>query len=172
MNPIRSNPLGGLEWRQNSALSRSYELSAGDSLLARLQFQSLFGSLALADTGESSWTFKRTGFLTPVVTARRAGDEEDVATYEPNWSGNRGRLHLAGGETLLLRSTNFWNTEWSLRDGNDHPLLVFHNRGMLQHGATVEASEKLHGREDAGLLICLTWYVLLLYMQDAAVAAG
>ena len=95
MIPIRSNQLTGLEWRQPGALSREYELRGGDSIFARLVWLKMFGTLASAETAGANWTFKRTGFLTSVITARVTGSETDIAYYEPNWSGTKGQLHVS-----------------------------------------------------------------------------
>ena len=58
-----------LLWRQTHALKQEYALRAGDEVLATLRWQKPFGSLALAKTAEGGWTFKRSGFWQPRVTA-------------------------------------------------------------------------------------------------------
>ncbi len=172
MIPIQPNQLAGLEWRQPSAFNRTYELKSGDSVLARLEFMKVFGTLAGAQTAAQAWTFKRGGFLTPIVTARLDGSETDIATFEPNWTHRKGTLTLAGGEILELRSTNFWASEWVLTNAQKEQVLRFHNKGMLHHGASVEVSEASKSRGDLGLLLALTWYILVLHMQDSTVVAA
>lgn len=172
MIPMVPNQMHGLEWRQPGAFSRSYELKSGDSLVATLEFLKVLGTLARARTAGDCWTFKRAGFLTPVVTARVEASEADLATYHPNWTGNKGQLALPGGERLEFRTTNFWATEWALAGASGETLLRFHNKGLLHHGAAVEVSEAARGRADVGLLLTLCWYVLTLHMQDSSVAAS
>lgn len=172
MVPIRANQLEGLEWRQPSAFSRSYELKSGDTLLAGLEFLKALGTLARARTAGGVWTFKRGGFLSPVVTARVEGNEVELARYEPNWMGSRGRLQLAGGAAMELKAANFWASEWVLSDEAEGELLRFHNRGLVHAGAQVAVSAAGARREDLGLLICLMWYVLVLHMQDSSVVAA
>ncbi len=111
------NDLAGLEWGQPSAFSRSYELRRGDRVTGTLEFESTFGSRATARTEASRWTFKRTGFFSPKVTARVEGTEAEVALYEPGWSGTRGTLYLAGGERLQFRASNSGTRSghWSTR---------------------------------------------------------
>jgi hypothetical protein len=168
MIPIRANQLAGLEWRQDSAFSRTYDLFSGGSLLAHLEWLKMLGTLAAAQTSDCSWTFKRTGFLTSVVTARAAGTETDIATYEPNWMGTKGRL-CSGGQSLLLKGANFWATQWVLLEG-DTPLLQFSSHGVFKAGAEVKVFEAAHQRQDLALLICFVWYILLLHMQDSSAA--
>ena len=167
MLPIQANQLAGLEWSQPSGFSRRYELKAGDTMLAELAFQKTFGTLAEATTAESVWTCKRSGFLTPHVTARLAGSEADVAVYEPNWTSTKGRLRI-GGEVLELKVGNFWGTQWVVLDSQGAEIMRLKNQGVLHHGATVEVSEKARSRADMALLLTMVWYILLLHMQDTA----
>lgn len=177
MIPMRSNQLAGLEWKQPSAFTRSYELKSGDSLFACMEFQKVFGTLAEARTADRSWTFKRTGFLTPVVTARVAGSEQDIAHYKPGMMGTKGTVHLAGGEVLEFRTTNFWASQWALLGADGAPLLHLSNQGVLKHGAHVEVQPGAAQRPDLPMLLCLCWYILALHQQDSAattavIAAG
>lgn len=167
MLPIQANQLSGLEWSQPSAFSRRFELKAGDSLLAELAFLKTFGTLAEATTASAVWTFKRSGFLTPHVTARLAGSETDLAVYEPNWTSTKGRLRI-GNELLELKTVNFWGTEWALLDPRGAEVMRLRNQGMLHHGATVEVSPQARQREDIALLLTLIWYVLMLHMEDSS----
>ena len=169
MIPIRSNQLAGLEWRQASAFSRTFDLYSGDSILAHLEWLKVLGTLASARTAEAHWTFKRTGFLTSVVTARVAGTEADIASYEPRWSGTKGQLHV-GGQTLHLKGANFWATQWILLDG-ETPLLQFGSHGVFKTAAEVTVTEAARERPDLPLLLCFVWYILLLHMQDSASTA-
>ena len=171
MIPIQARMLNGLEWRQPAAFSRTYELKSGDSVLAGLAFQKVFGTLARAWTAGAAWTFKRAGFLTPVVTVRAEGSETDIATYHPNWTGNKGLLQLPGGERMEFRTTSFWAGEWALHDAQGAEVLRFHNKGLLHHGANVEVSEVGKARADIALLLALCWYILVLHMQDSPAVA-
>jgi hypothetical protein len=168
MISIQPNQLAGLEWRQPGAFSRTYELKSVDSLLARLEFKKTFGTLAVAESAAGRWTFKRCGFLTPVVTARVEGSDADIASYTPNFTSTRGTLRLASGETLDLKTTNFWGSEWALFDANRQQLVRFHNKGMIHHGADVDVSPAAGSRSDLDLLLTISWYILVMHMQDAA----
>lgn len=172
MIPIQPNLLSALEWRQPSTFSRAYQLKSGDSVVATLDFLKVLGTLARARTAAQSWTFKRAGFLTPVVTVRDEGSDADLATYHPNWTGNKGQLALPGGERLEFRSANFWSTGWVLSDPQGGELLRFHNKGLLHHGASVDVAVDARDRADIGLLLTLCWYILTLHMQDSSVEAS
>ncbi len=168
MIQIQPNQLGGLEWKQLSAFARAYELRSGDSILASVEFKKVFGTLAEAKTAQQSWTFKRTGFLTPMVTARVAGSEQDVALYKPGMMGTKGEISLPGGEVLQMKSTSFWGSQWALMSAGGDPLIRFHNQGLLKHGAQVEIEPAARERPDLPLLLTLCWYILALHQQDSA----
>lgn len=153
-------------------MHRRYQLMDGSSNYASLAFQSAFGSLAEARTASASWTFKRRGFLQPTVGVRVAGNEEDIAVYTPHWTHRKGAIRLASGESLLLHSEGFWGARWVLSTEDGKPLVHFANHGALKKGCEVSLEPGVRGREDLGLLLSLSWYLLLLHMQDAAVVTG
>jgi len=157
-----------LVWDQPSGFSRRYELRLGETKLAQLEFAKLLGTLAQANTAEGAYTFKRTGFLKSVVTARVATSDHEVAAYEPNLMASRGRLVLSTGEVFELKSVNFWSSEWALLAASGEELIRFHNKGMLKSGANVDIGPSLSNRTDAGLLLSFCWYILLLHMMDTA----
>jgi hypothetical protein len=165
---MRANQMHGLEWRQPAAFSRQYELKSGDAVLGELRFLKTFGTLARAVTADGAWTFKRAGFLTPVVTARVEGSETDMASYLPRSLSQNGTMTLAGGEALEFKATNFWASEWVLFDAQRREVLRFHNKGVLHHGASVEPGAGAAGRTDVGVLAALCWYILVLYMEDSS----
>ncbi len=99
-----------LTWRQPRSLTRDYELRSGDDLMATLRWQKKFGSLALGETSDSQWTFKRVGFLSARVTVRVAGSESNIAVFESGF-GSGGTLHLAGSRRLHWNKTGFWNPQ-------------------------------------------------------------
>jgi hypothetical protein len=171
MVPIDPRQLSGLEWTQPGAFSRHYELRSGDAVLATLDFVKAFGSLARAETADKAWTFKRSGFFSPRVTARIEDQEMDIATYVPNWSGTKGEFTLPGGRRFLLKSTNFWGSEWTVSQEPGEVLLRFHAGGVLHHGAKVDVEPAGRSLADLALLLTLAWYVLTLHQQDHAMAA-
>ncbi len=168
MRTIDARQLSDLEWRQPSALNRSYELTSGGSVLAALKFTKPLGTLAAAQTADASWTFKRTGFLNPVVTARREGSEATVAAFRAKWTARSGIIELATGESLVLRALNFWGSQWGIEDGQAALLMKLHEKGVVHSSASCEVTAAGKRRADLGLLLCLAWYVLVLMAEDSA----
>jgi hypothetical protein len=155
-----------LEWRQ-PALARKYELSGPSGAYARLEFQKLAGSLALGTTARGSWTFKRQGMLKSQINIRFADSEQPLATYEPNFTGQKGALKYKGGQYVEFQATNFFNTEWQWLTPEGVGLIGFRQKGAGKPSAQVFLGEDALERVDLDLLLLLGFYVLLLLREDA-----
>ncbi len=167
MTSFDPRQLSDLEWRQPTALKRSFELRGGESLLAELVFLKALGTLAEARVGPLRWTFKRSGFLNPLVTARQPGSETDVASFRAKWTARSGSM-LVGDGPLELRALNFWGSEWGLEHPSAGLLIRIHERGMIHFSALYEVTDAGRARADLPLLLCFTWYVLVLMSEDSA----
>jgi hypothetical protein len=172
MIAIDTRQLHAMEWRQPSAFNRNFELKTGDSQLASLKFLKTFGSLAEGCVLGEAWTFKRSGFLAPKASARVAGNEEDIITYEPNFTGTKGMMRMHNGEMLELKATNFWGSEWSLLNMRGEVFLQFHLKGMIRHGSSVAVQPAALDRKDLPLLLLFSWYIIVLHQQDSAAGAS
>lgn len=173
MRVIREIGNSELIWKQPKASKRYYELQAGEEVLATLSWQKAMGTLALAETAEGSWTFKRSGFMHPVVTVRKAGsDVPDAAIFEPSWSG-KGILQLPAGRTLRWASTNFWHSEWAWQEFNGTPLIRFKNSyGLLKVEGHIEVEPAAWALPELALFLSLGWYLMLLMASDSSAATA
>jgi hypothetical protein len=172
MKPLFIDPEGSLEWRQSGTFTRSYQLVTGkDQVVGMLEFSSAFGSRAEGRVADAVWSFKRTGFFSTTATARVCGSDENAAVYQPNWSGAKGAISLAGGERMILQSAGFWGGEWILLTESGLLLMRFHNRGIVRHGAAVEILPEARSKRELSLLLLFGWYVLVLHQEDSAAAA-
>jgi hypothetical protein len=169
VRPISETGAEELLWIQPAARKREHELRAGEDVVATLRFQR--GSLADAEAEGHHWTFKRQGFWQPRVTVRVLGSDADVAVFRPHWAGG-GTLELADGRTTLLRSANFWQSEWVWQE-KDQPLILFKGRhGLVKARGAVEILPGAAGRPDVPLLVLLGWYLILLHADDASAAGS
>jgi hypothetical protein len=161
---------GPLVWKQSAATQRHYELRAGETTVAELDFLKAFGTLARGRAASGVWTFKRTGFLSPIVTARREGESEDCAFYHPNFSASQGQLRLASGEAFEFRLAGIWARSAILIDNDRREVFRVHLKGESGAGATVEV--RLPETPGIELLLLLCWYVLVLQMQDESLRSA
>jgi hypothetical protein len=160
-----------LEWKQESAFGRYFELKGGENVYASIEFVKKFGSLAEAKTAAGGWSFKRRGMLSPTIAARPLGGEDDIALYKPTWSARKGELSLPGGQPLRFEATSLLGKEWYLTGAEGEPLLRFITRGVMKHGAEVRIEPAGRARADLPLLLCLCWYLIELYRLDAEAGA-
>jgi len=167
--PLR---LEGIEWRQPSAFTRSYELVSGDDVLATLVFPKVFGSLADARWGSEAWTFKRQGFLHPRVTVRRPDSDVDIAMYEPNWTGRKAILRGPGSRLTMFVAASLFGSEHLWKTPEDVALVSLVSRGITHAGASVEVTAAGARDDQIKLLILLGWYVIRLAHEDAAASSA
>jgi hypothetical protein len=179
MEPIQNAQNLPLYWVQPKTMSRTFTLHSGEQEYASLDFQSAFGSLAIAETAGHTWSFKRMGFFNPRVTVRRPNEETDLAVYQPRWTGTEGTLTFAGGRTFQWRATNFWATKFAFLDNSGEALLWFKEGSEQGHLSDLFKTQAQLAIEPAGwqlaeldLLVTLGWYLLILYNEDAAGVAA
>jgi len=170
MTPMQPDQLRSLAWKQAPAHQRRFDLFAGEDLIASLEFLKTFGTLARGSTAARSWTFKRAGFLSPIVTVREEGREDDCAIYHPNFALSQGQIRLASGAQFELRLGGIWTRSASLLDNERREVFSVHLKGDYALGATVDV--RLPQTPEIDLLLLLAWYVLVLQMQDESLRAA
>jgi hypothetical protein len=160
-----------LRWRQPSAMRQQYELHAGETLVATLNFRSDWGSLAIGESGDGCWSFKRVGFWQTHATVRACDSEIDIATFQHNtWSGG-GTLTSANGLTFNL-TTNTWQTRLDVLDTQQLPLLHYENGGWFKLGATLTVAPQALALADLPWLALFGWYVVVMMYRDTAMTTA
>jgi hypothetical protein len=172
MKTIREVIQRPLRWAQPSAFQRAFELQAGDDVVGTLRWQKAFGSLALAETADGAWTFKRSGFLRPKVTVRIPGSETEAAVFKPGWGGE-GTLTLSDGRCYLWQHTSFWRSQWAFAIEAGEPLVHFNpDFAFFKHAAELVVEPRAVLTPDLSLLTLLGWYLMVLMAEDAGGAAA
>jgi len=171
MVPFRPEHYGDLQWIQTGALSRIHELKCGDSVVARLEFKNLFGSLAEGRTTEGVWTFRRRGLLRQTVFVRPAGTREDIIVYEPNWSKRRGVISGPGEASYNWEAANFWCSDWTLSKRPGARLVSFRSKGVVKASSAVVLTGEAKAEPRLELLLMLGCFIAILHKRDAAVTA-
>ncbi len=156
-------------WTQPQILKHNYELRVGDNLYATLRWEKGWGSLAVAETTEGSWSFKRAGFLHPHVTIRNAGAETDIAVYESRWNG-KGTLQLPNVQQFQWVNTNFWSSQWGWQNVEGMPVLSFRRVALLKADTAVEIAPAMLMLPELPLLTTFGWYLMILMASDTAAA--
>jgi hypothetical protein len=179
VEPLPDPLTGTLAWTQPKAFHRRFELVAGDAVIAKLTFETAFGSLATGRTADGAWTLKRVGFFRPSVTVRIAGKEDNIAHYHPRWTGTEGELNFGDGRAYRWRVANFWVTRFELQNSVGEPLITF-RQGSLEGGiaallktqALVDVTDAGRSEPDLALLAVIAWYLIVLTQEDSSAAAA
>lgn len=177
MEPISRSTGMMLQWVQPKMSERRFVLRTDDLVFARLDFQSVFGSLAHAAAESGSWSMKRVGFFNPRVTVRNMGEENELLLYRPDWTGMEGRIDFANGVIYTWKPANFWATHYSLRDAKGEVLVMFKQgiedaslKDAFKAQARVEIQPAALLLPDVTLLVVLGWYLMILQADDSAAA--
>ena len=165
LRDVISHPM---QWMQASAAERTYELRAGDDVVATRRWQKARGSLALAESVEGKWTFKRTGFFSPRITVRAVGTESDIAVFTPDGFAGRGTLELADGGKFRWATMSFWRSQMAFCSEAGQPLVHYKPESALQLAAAkVEIEQAGAAIPELSLLVLLGWYFMLLMAEDS-----
>jgi len=167
MRSLRNATGMALEWLHPDLFKRAHELRGGNDLYATLRWERLSGSLATADSGDGSWTFKRSGFMSTEVTARVTGSDATAASLRPGWLGN-GTL-VAGGQLFDWGNLGFWQASWGFSRPGGDVLVRFRPKFTLVRRATevvIEASA--WAIPELSLLVTLGWYMMVSMADDSA----
>ena len=170
MRSIREAGDQGLQWSSISLWQHRFALHAAGDVVARLRWEKTFGSLAVAETAEGSWTFKRRGFLRPSVTIRVPGADEDLATLSVHFRGE-GSLLAPDGRVYQWTKASFWRSSWTWTDAGGQPLVHF-EPVLLKRSAAVKLEPAALPLHDLPLLVCLGWYLMVLMADDAGAVAA
>ncbi len=155
-----------LQWSQ-PAVALSYELSGPAGIYARLELKKLGSSRASGFSSRAQFAFKRQGMLKSRISVSLGDSPKPLATYEPNFTGQKGILKYAGGQQVEFHATNFFKTEWQWLTASGDGLLGFRIKGAGKPNATVFLGDDGVSRVDLDLLLLLGFYVLLLLREEA-----
>lgn len=156
-----------MEWIQPNAADRSYDLRARTDVVATLRWPKAGGSLALGESADGNWSFKRTGFISTKVTVRATGTESNIAVYSPNWLAGKGTLELAGGGRYLWTIMDFGGSQWAFCNESGEPLVHYKVEWRLQKAtAAVEIAPAGAAVSELSLLTMLGWYFIVLAAED------
>ncbi|MBN2227693.1 MAG: hypothetical protein JW763_10045 [candidate division Zixibacteria bacterium] len=167
MKTIPDKPGTVLQWQRLKGTSCiTYELYHENDPVARLYWTKPLGSLAIGESANGKWTFKRIGFFATPVSIRKEDAVSDFGLFNPNWKGD-GYVTLEGGKTFYWKSNSFWKSNVILTDDAGNAVLTMNHNGT----ASLEMAQIITGssKTDSAtltLLAILAIYVGVLAMQD------
>lgn len=154
-----------LTWTQTCLRHPEYELQADYEVVATLRWER--GSLAVAETAEGRWSFKRPGFGRSRVSVRAVGSGTDVAAFSSGWTG-RGTLQLSTGRYFHWSAANLWRSQWVWQDSDGTPLAHFGSRQRLvKVEGRVKIEQSALTLPELDLLVALGWYLFVMRAHDS-----
>jgi hypothetical protein len=161
-----------LQWKRvGKSTPLVYELWGGQDLLARLKWTKDSGSLAIGESAQNVWSFKRIGFFATQVSVRVEGTEDTVAMFSPNWRGD-GKVTLSDNRGFVWKSTAFWKANYLLTDESGTVIFsIKHSSSISPDTAEVRLGPARVDNSTLALLVMLAMYVGVLAIQDGADSA-
>jgi hypothetical protein len=165
------------EWRESRTAKRQDELHYGERIAATLRWESVFSTLAHAQTSAGAWTFDRPRILSRDVEVREATTAATVAVVHFKWTGDA-TLEFADGGHLDWAPTNFWQTQWAFfgpasGDDKERALIVFDDTSrFLEARSAVSYRTSNLTAEESALLTTLGHYLMMLHRRDSAAVAA
>jgi hypothetical protein len=169
--PFSSVDRSALRWLRSADKPAEFTLLSGDAPVATLAWAKHGGSLATATTTQGRWTFKRVGFLSPIVTVRREGENENAAVLTAHF--RRHEIQVQGGGMYRLYHDSHILPGWSLAaaDGRE----VLHIEPVAERRSLAGGAVVVSGSPDPAellLVAVLSWYfIVLAWLEDELVEA-
>src|SRR5215831_5189068 len=157
-----------LVWEKTRERESWYVLGPPGEEWVRVRIRRRMGTLAEAQAGSQSWTFKRSGVFHPRVTVRREGSEENLALFTPSWNGT-GLLEFADGRILRWQATRSFGREWAWVTSDQKILMRF--IAQPSRWRTLFESA-IRTEKEPALLAALGHYLIQLMSNDAALLAS
>ena len=168
MKSLSGVDLDSLEWVQRSITED--ELVSGNETLAALHWTSSWSSLAVAESAEGRWTFKRVGFIHSKVTIRKEGGNADLYVVPLGWSGE---ATITLQELGAFKWTpNVSHTTWILRDSQEIEVMRIELNGFVNVSGKLTLKQTSLDSEKLTLLAILGWYVIMSVLSEDAESAS
>jgi hypothetical protein len=173
MKNIRSVVDHELNWSQQSAFKSEFELRFGGELVATLRLPRRIGTIGVAESGDGSWTFERTGFWKMKTVVKASGSTEELGSYTNNAWKPGGVLQLTDGKKFT-----FWRSGWKgiseFRTEEGEPLFQNRYRASFRVSASVRINRRALRIHELPWMVLLGFYVGVMARRDAAkhAAAG
>ena len=158
-----------LKWIQTGRRNPEHELQADGEVVATLRWHG--HSLAVAETADGRWSFKRPALWRSPVGVRAVESGANIATFGSSWTG-RGTLETSRGRRFLWSATNFWRSRWEWRSDDGAPLARFASRqGLVKVEGRVRIEGAALDLSELALLVALGWYLTVMRAKDGTTDA-
>jgi hypothetical protein len=159
--PLRDCLYGDLVWSRPGLFRRELRLEAGSELLARLGWEKLYSSEALAESGDGRWIIgrHRRGAWLGVIRVREAGTRTEVAVFRHGWR-RTGTLRFASGVEFAFEREGFWRPAYLWTSALHPRLIVFRSRFALNSRIDMEVEPAARELPELPALVLLGGYLM------------
>lgn len=159
-----------LIWGSSHTAKRTYELRAGDQILATLTQPSAWHERRTGTSDEGKFSFARTGFFKQRTVITDTATNAEVASMPTVTWGGTTTLTLTDGRVYHWHQTSFWASKWGWLDDTQQPMMSFKPLGVFRARCAVIIEPAAAADPHLGLLAQLGWFQILL--AQAAIAAS
>ena len=146
--------------------SRSYQLAAGDDLVATLDWLKGRGSLARGEAADGDWTFKRAGFFRPFITVRATDGEVDLAVLRRR-TARESVLRFGDGREFVWRPKRTRRRQMAFVTGADETVFTLLPRQKKSRRfGEMEIAPGMSGLRELSLLALVGWYRTALQLDE------
>ncbi|MBF8249199.1 MAG: hypothetical protein HW374_1999 [Bacteroidetes bacterium] len=160
-----------LQWVHPSIFKRTYELRAGDIVVARMEWKKFFAMEAKAESADGCWNFEQKGILKSEVAVRLCDSKEPLAIFQETRFKKEQKLSLPHGRFVTLKP-NFWRTTYTLASETGEPLVILKKHAFFSSRYDVELRRKGGSFPEFPWLVLLMWFIVLVTQARSRAAAG
>jgi len=161
-----------LKWEQPKWTQRLHRLVCGETVYATLEWPEAFRSMAVSNSREGRYTFKRGGFLHPFITVRRQEFEMELAKLSLDWKGN-GHLVFTNAQRFTFTRNGLARFDYEVTDHRGERLFSLKKEmSAIKHSGEVHITPAGMSHRDIALLVNIAWYLAVMVTEDAAIASS
>lgn len=150
------------------ALNSKINILDRDSEVGFVQFGN-FKSDAAGVFGTKKYQFKKKNFWSGNYDVYREDNQQLIGEVIFSTWKMRAEISLINGEKFVIKSKNFWNTQWTMDDTNRDVVDFEQTRNFWTNEGTVTAN--VNDNEKMGLLVLLGIFVNFVYQRRTGEAS-
>lgn len=161
-----------LIWESSHTAKRTYELRAGDQVLATLTQPSAWNQRRTGSSDEGAFSFARVGVFRQRIVITNATSGAEVANMPPSGRSRDSIVTLPDGRTYFWHKANVWGTKWAWLDSTEQPVMSFKQSGGFTIRCEVTIEPAAATDPHLALLAQLGWFQMLLAQADIAATSA
>jgi hypothetical protein len=168
MKSLNETGFKGLKWVQRS--SKEDELVSEDDVVGVLHWASSWSSLAIAESADGKWSFKRIGFIHPKISIREFGKDVDLYFADIGWGGEA--TLILPDQGAFRWTPHNWHRKWILQDKEGKEIMSIELDGIVKVNGKVTIDHSSIPTPTLSLLVLLGWHLIMNVLSDEAASTA